>query len=118
MPMRVMPICTVERKPVGSSVSFSARAAPRLPDLAMVSSRARRAETMASSDMAKKPLSTTSTSTMTMDMSMRSPVSARRPAYGMPAAMHAGMPAMGGSTPPDQAGQSAMMASAKALPTR
>ena len=73
MPMRVMPTCTVERKPVGSSASFSARAAPRLPALAMVSSRARRAETVASSDMAKKPLSTTSTSTITMERSIRLP---------------------------------------------
>ncbi len=73
MPMRVMPICTVERKPVGSSASFSARAAPRLPDLAMVSRRARRAETMASSDMAKKPLSTTRTKTNSADQSMGPP---------------------------------------------
>ena len=33
----------------------------------MVSSRARRAETMASSDMAKKPFRTNSTSTITME---------------------------------------------------
>jgi hypothetical protein len=71
MPMSVIPICTVERKPVGSSASRIARSAPGFPAFAISSSRARRAETMASSDMAKKPLSTTSTKTMTIDQTMR-----------------------------------------------
>ena len=73
MPISVMPTCTVERKLVGSSPSFSARAAPRLPALAIASRRGRREETMASSDMAKKPFSTTRTRTIRMGQSMRSP---------------------------------------------
>ena len=73
MPIRVMPICTVERKLVGSSARRMARAAPRLPARAITSSRARRAETMASSDMAKKPLTTTSTSTIRIETSIHPP---------------------------------------------
>src|SRR3569832_1798705 len=55
IPMTVMPICTVERKPLGSSMSRSAAAAPRKPQLTMRFRRERRDETTASSDMAKTP---------------------------------------------------------------
>ena len=53
--------------------------APRLPALAIASSRARRAETIASSDIAKKPLSTTSTRTISIGQSIASPASLAGP---------------------------------------
>jgi tetratricopeptide (TPR) repeat protein len=61
MPTRLMPTCTVGRKRCGSSASASAAAAPRLPRRSIAISRPRRAETMASSLIAKMPFSTTST---------------------------------------------------------
>ena len=81
MPISVMPIWTVERNPVGSSPRRMARSAPRLPALAMVSSRARRADTVASSDMAKKPFSTISTRTITIDQIIRLPIQPRCPIH-------------------------------------
>ena len=57
MPTSVMPICTVERNLPGSAASASAAFAPALPCWAAERSRAVRAETMASSLMAKTPLS-------------------------------------------------------------
>src|SRR3569833_1950628 len=55
IPMTVMPICTVERKPLGSSMSRSAAAAPREPRLTMRFRRERRDATTARYDMAKTP---------------------------------------------------------------
>jgi hypothetical protein len=64
MPFRtmidVMPTCTVDRKRVGCSISFSAVAAPRSPSSAMACRRALRLEASPSSDMAKTPFSTVS----------------------------------------------------------
>jgi hypothetical protein len=57
MPIRVMPICTVERNLPGSVASASAHSAPPLPFSAAILSRAGRAETIASSDMENRPLS-------------------------------------------------------------
>ena len=54
-PTSVMPIWTEDRNRPGSSARRSAMAAPRLPRSAMTFTRAGRAETMASSDMAKSP---------------------------------------------------------------
>ena len=108
MPISVMPTCTVERKLVGSSASFSARSAPRLPAFAIASSRARRAETIASSDMAKKPFSTTSTRTITIGQSIGLPggpsggpgiIHRRRPARNAPPV---GVPRNVGATPRGQ----------------
>jgi hypothetical protein len=59
MPTSVMPICTVERNLPGSAASSSAVRAPRLPASAATFRRAGRAETIASSDMENRPLSTT-----------------------------------------------------------
>src|SRR3569832_800154 len=55
IPMTVMPISTVERKPLGSSMRRSAAAAPREPQKTMRLRRERRDETTASYDMAKTP---------------------------------------------------------------
>jgi hypothetical protein len=57
MLIRVMPTCTVDRKRLGSSASLMAVRAPRLPSPAIFSRRRRLAETTASSDIAKMPLS-------------------------------------------------------------
>jgi hypothetical protein len=57
MPISVMPICTVGRNVPGASASASAERAPGTPARAMALSLALRAETTASSDIAKKPLS-------------------------------------------------------------
>ncbi len=63
--MPVMPICTVERKRPGSADRSSAGCAPRRPALAIACRRGRRDETIASSDMANRPLMTINASTMT-----------------------------------------------------
>src|SRR5574338_825685 len=57
MPTRVMPICTVARNWVGSSTRRNVRRAPRWPRSASTFRRARLDETIASSDIAKKPFS-------------------------------------------------------------
>ena len=57
MATSVMPICADDRNLFGSAASFSAAAAPLLPLAASPRSRGRRDDTMASSDMARKPLS-------------------------------------------------------------
>jgi hypothetical protein len=51
-----MPICTVDRKRVGSAARSSATRAPATARLARVSSRAFREETIAISDRARTPL--------------------------------------------------------------
>ena len=56
MPMRVMPIWTVDRKRSGSSDSFNAVAALRLPFFAAVESRDLRADIRATSDIENIPL--------------------------------------------------------------
>ena len=61
-----MPICTVDRNRPGSAASSSATLAPLRPAFSIACSRGRRADTMASSDMAKTPLSATSARMMTM----------------------------------------------------
>src|SRR3546814_2032583 len=58
--MRVMPICTVDRKRLGSAANASARLAPLRPAAASAFSRALRAETTASSDIANRPFKQTS----------------------------------------------------------
>jgi hypothetical protein len=63
-PTSVIPTCTVGRKVAGWSASSTATAAPLAPRRAMAFSRALRAETTASSDIAKKPLSRISARTM------------------------------------------------------
>ena len=55
--MRVMPLCTVDRKRPGSDASSRAHCAPPLPLFAMALSRASRAETIASSLIARTPFS-------------------------------------------------------------
>ena len=55
-PIEVMPICTAERNWVGSSASFNAILAPRLPRPASASRRDFLAVTIAISDMANTPL--------------------------------------------------------------
>ena len=57
IPIRVIPICIVERKRSGFSASLSAVRAPELPLLASISRRDLRAETTAISDIEKMPLS-------------------------------------------------------------
>jgi len=59
MPTSVMPIWTDDRKRAGFSASFMATRAPLLPRSAIAARRARREETMASSDMANQPLRST-----------------------------------------------------------
>ena len=66
MPIKVMPICTVDRKRPGSAARSSATFAPLRPAFSMACRRGRRADTIASSDMAKMPLSATSARMMTM----------------------------------------------------
>ena len=61
MPIRVMPICTVERKSFGALASFRAAPALRLPRSACCSSRTLRAETTAISEPEKMPLAMIST---------------------------------------------------------
>src|SRR3546814_5860764 len=58
--MCVMPICTVDRKRLGSAANASARLAPLRPAAASAFSRALRAETTASSDIANRPFKQTS----------------------------------------------------------
>jgi len=58
MPIRVIPIWTVERNRSGFSASSSATAAPLSPASARVWSRARRAETTAISDPERTPFAT------------------------------------------------------------
>ena len=57
--IEVMPICTVDRKRVGSAPSVAATRAVPLPRSINGCSRALRALTSAISDIAKKPFSTT-----------------------------------------------------------
>ena len=57
-PTSVMPICTVERNLPGSDASASARREPVMPFSTRAASRAGREETMASSDIASRPLMT------------------------------------------------------------
>ena len=59
-----MPICTVERKRPGSEARSSAVCAPRRPARAIAFSRGLRDETIASSDMANTPFSSTSSRMM------------------------------------------------------
>ena len=54
--IRVMPLCTVDRKRPGSASRSSAVWAPCRPARAMARRRVRRDETIASSDMARAPL--------------------------------------------------------------
>ena len=65
IPIRVMPICTVERKRPGSEARSSAVCAPRRPERAIAFSRGLREETTASSDIAKTPFRQTSRRMMT-----------------------------------------------------
>ena len=62
-PTRVMPIWTEERNRPGVSISAKAVAAPALPARASACRRERRPETIASSDMERKPLNRISTRT-------------------------------------------------------
>ena len=59
-----MPVCTEEMNLPGSSPRRSAVAAPLSPRSARILSRAGRAETTASSDMDRKPLSSASATTI------------------------------------------------------
>ncbi len=63
-PISVMPICTVERNLPGSDASASARREPLTPFSHSPTSRAGREETMASSDMESRPLTTIRTATI------------------------------------------------------
>ncbi len=65
MPIRVMPICTVDRNLPGSLASASAVVAPLRPAFSSPCSRGLRADTMASSDIAKTPFKATSARMMT-----------------------------------------------------
>jgi len=58
--IRVIPLCTVDRKRPGSEASFKATTAPALPLLAIAFNRASRAETTASSPIASTPFTATS----------------------------------------------------------
>ena len=58
MPTSVIPDCTVERKRPGFSDNTTASAAPRVPRSAAARRREEREEMIASSDIAKRPLST------------------------------------------------------------
>ena len=58
IPIDVIPICTVDKKLVGSSASLSAVLAPLSPSAACLAKRALRAVTMAISDIAKTPFNT------------------------------------------------------------
>src|SRR4051794_11415205 len=62
--IRVMPLWTVERKRPGSAARSSAVWAPCRPARAIALSRVRREETIASSDMASRPLRITSSRMM------------------------------------------------------
>src|SRR4051812_25503877 len=62
--IRVMPICTVDRKRDGSAISTSTSWALRWPPSAMWRRRAGRADTVAISAMANSPFTTTSSSRM------------------------------------------------------
>jgi len=62
-PTSVMPICTEERNLPGSAPSASALAAPLTPRSIIAFSRAGRDETMASSDIDRRPLTQMSTTT-------------------------------------------------------
>jgi hypothetical protein len=64
MPTKVMPICTVERKRLGDSANFKARAAPLFPFSAFDCKSPLHEDTIAISVMANTPLATRSTSTM------------------------------------------------------
>ena len=63
-PISVMPICTVERNLPGSEASASARREPVTPFSTSAASRAGREETMASSDIESRPLTTIRTVTI------------------------------------------------------
>jgi hypothetical protein len=65
MPIRVMPIWTVDRNRPGSWERSSAVCAPFRPVFAIARSRGRREETIASSAIAKMPFSATSSRMMT-----------------------------------------------------
>ena len=60
MPIEVMPICTLDRNCVGSSISLSAAAAPASPVSASAARRARRLVERAISDIANNALSVVS----------------------------------------------------------
>ena len=62
----MIPICTVDRKRLGSAASCSAAFAPADPDLAIARSRASRDETIASSLIAKTPFNPISATIRTM----------------------------------------------------
>ncbi len=57
--IRVIPLCTVDRKRPGSAARSSAHCAPLLPERAMAFSRASRDETIANSPIASTPFSVT-----------------------------------------------------------
>ena len=63
MPTSVMPICTLDRNRLGSSISLSAARAPLLPRFDRSFNRALREDTTASSDMDNTPLISVSRST-------------------------------------------------------
>ena len=63
-PISVMPICTVERNLPGSEASASARREPLTFFSTSAASRAGREDTMASSDIASRPLMTIRTATI------------------------------------------------------
>ena len=67
-PIEVMPICTADKKRVGSSPSRNAVAAAPSPCWARFCRRALRAATKAISDMAKKPFSKIKPNNMAMSM--------------------------------------------------
>ena len=60
IPIKVIPICIVDRNRPGLVAKVRAARAPRCPSSASGCSRARRTDTMASSDMTKKPFNTIS----------------------------------------------------------
>src|SRR5712671_4752930 len=63
-PISVMPICTVERNLLGSEASASARREPPTPFSTRPASLAGRDETIASSDIDNRPLTTIRTATI------------------------------------------------------
>ena len=69
-----MPICTVDRKRLGSAASASARLAPLRPSWARALRRDRRDETTASSESAKSPLRAMRTSTTAISNTAMRPV--------------------------------------------
>ncbi|MCY1542553.1 hypothetical protein D9M68_783070 [compost metagenome] len=70
-PIEVMPICTVDKKRVGSSPSLTASIAPRSPFSICRCRRALRAVTSAISDIANRPFSRISASNMAISIKVR-----------------------------------------------